>query len=71
VQEFGRLLIVIGTVALLAGGALLLAARLPWFGRLPGDFLVQRGPVTFYFPLVTSLVVSVVVTILVNLFWRR
>ena len=70
-QEFGRLLIVIGTVALLAGGALLLAARLPWFGRLPGDFLVQRGPVTFYFPVVTSIVVSIVLTFLLNLFLRR
>jgi len=70
-EPLGRLLIVFGLVAVLAGGLLLLASRLPWIGRLPGDFVVQRGPVTFYFPLVTSLVVSIVVTLLVNLFWRR
>ena len=70
-HELGRLLIVVGVGAILAGVALLLAGRLPWLGRLPGDFVVQRGPVTFYVPLVTSLVVSVILTILLNLFWRR
>ncbi len=70
-QELGRLLIVLGVLAVLAGGVLLLAGRLPWLGRLPGDLVVRRGPVTFYFPLVTSLVVSIVVTIVLNLFWRR
>jgi len=49
----------------------LLAARLPWLGRLPGDIVVRRGPVTFYFPLLTCVVLSVVLTIVVNLFWRR
>ena len=45
--------------------------RLPWLGRLPGDFVVRRGPVTFYFPLATSLVVSVVLSLLAAWFWRR
>ena len=70
-QDIGRLLIVIGVLAVVAGGLLLLGGRLPWLGRLPGDFVVRRGPVSFYLPLVTSLLVSVVLTILVNLFWRR
>jgi len=71
VQELGKVLIVAGGLAVVLGAALLLAGRLPWLGRLPGDIVVRRGPVTFYFPLVTSLVVSVVVTVLLNLFWRR
>ncbi len=70
-QELGKVLIVAGGLAVVLGAALLLAGRLPWLGRLPGDIVVRRGPVTFYFPLVTSLVVSVVVTVLLNLFWRR
>ena len=74
-QELGRFLVVLGAVALLLGGLLLFADRLPqalrWVGRLPGDLVVRRGPVTLYFPLVTSLVVSVVLTLLLNLFWRR
>ena len=70
-RDLGRLLILLGGVSIVVGAALVLADRLPWLGRLPGDIVVRRGPVTFYVPLVTSLVVSVVVTILVNLFWRR
>jgi hypothetical protein len=71
VQELGRLLILFGVVALLMGGLLLLLGRVPGLGRLPGDFVVQRGPVTFYFPLVTSILLSILLTILLNLFWRR
>jgi Protein of unknown function (DUF2905) len=70
-QDLGRLLLVFGGVLVLVGALLLLAPRIPWLGRLPGDFVFQRGPVTFYFPLVTSLVVSVVLTLLLNLFFRR
>jgi len=71
VRDLGRLLILLGVVAVVAGAALLLADRLPWLGRVPGDILVRRGRTTFYFPIVTCLVVSIVLTILVNLFWRR
>ena len=67
----GRLLIVLGAVAVLAGGALLFADRIPWLGRLPGDFVVRRGPVTIYFPVATAIVVSLVLTVVLNLFWRR
>lgn len=70
-RDLGRLLILLGVVAVVAGAALLLADRLPWLGRVPGDILVRRGRTTFYFPIVTCLVVSIVLTILVNLFWRR
>jgi hypothetical protein len=70
-RELGRLLIVVGGIALVAGVLLLLADRIPWIGRLPGDFVVRRGPVTFCFPLVTSVVLSVVLTLILNFFWRR
>ena len=39
-------------------------------GRLPGDFVVRRGPVTFYFPLVTSIIISLVLALLMTLFRR-
>jgi hypothetical protein len=67
----GRGLILLGILIVAAGGAVLLADRIPWLGRLPGDIVVRRGPATFYFPLITCLVISVVLTIVVNLFWRR
>jgi uncharacterized membrane protein YkgB len=70
-QELGRFLVLVGVIVVVVGVLLLIAGRLPWLGRLPGDVVVQRGPVTFYFPIVTSLVLSVVLTILLNLVGRR
>lgn len=70
-HDLGRFLVVVGMVAVLAGVVLMLVPRIPWLGRLPGDITINRGPVTVYFPLMTSIVVSVVVTLLLNLFWRR
>ena len=71
VEGLGRLLILAGAVAIALGLALLFLPRIPWLGRLPGDIVVQRERVTFYFPIVTSIVVSIVLTILLNLFFRR
>jgi hypothetical protein len=70
-QGLGRLLILVGALIVLAGAVLLVAGRIPWLGRLPGDVVVRRGPVTFYFPLATSIILSVLLTLLLNLFWRR
>ena len=70
-EGVGRLLILIGIVAIAAGIVLLYLPRLPWIGRLPGDILVQRERFTLYFPLATSIVISLVLTILLNLFFRR
>jgi hypothetical protein len=67
----GRLLILFGVVSIVAGLVLLISPRIPWLGRLPGDVIVQRERFTFYVPIATSLVVSIVLTILLNLFFRR
>jgi hypothetical protein len=64
----GRLLIVLGL--LIAAVGLLITLGLP-IGRLPGDITVRRGSFTFYFPLATSIVASVVLTLLLMLFTRR
>ena len=55
--------------AVLMGIGVLLWAGFP-LGKLPGDFMVRRGPLSFYFPLATSIVVSVVLTLLM-IFFRR
>ena len=67
----GRALVVFGVVIAAVGALVLLGARVPWLGRLPGDIVVRREHFTFYFPIVTSVVVSVVLTLLLNLFFRR
>lgn len=66
-QELGRILIVVGVVALVAGLALTFADRIPFLGRLPGDFMVKKGNFTVYFPLATGLLISLVLTLLLNL----
>ena len=62
-----RALIVIGLVLLIAGIAWPWLSRLP-FGRLPGDFSVERENFSFFFPLATSIVVSIVISLLIWLF---
>ena len=64
----GRLLIVFGL--LLAAAGVLINLGVP-IGRLPGDFTVRRGNFTFYFPLATSIVASILLTILFSFFTRR
>lgn len=70
-SEIGKLLIVFGLLIALVGVALVLVGRVPWVGRLPGDIYIQRGNWTFYFPLATSLLLSVVLTLLFWLLGRR
>jgi hypothetical protein len=64
----GRLLIIVGLV--IAGIGLLVSFGLP-IGRLPGDFTIRRGNFTFYFPLATSIVVSIVLTLLMMFLSRK
>ena len=71
----GKMLLVFGVVMVLLGLVLLVAGhfsgKVPWLGRLPGDIYIERGSWTFYFPLATCLIVSVVLTLLFSLFSRR
>jgi hypothetical protein len=64
-----RILIGIGLVLVLAGIAWPLLARIG-LGRLPGDIMIQRGSTSFYFPLVTCIIVSIVLSALMWLFNR-
>ncbi|MGK7296028.1 MAG: DUF2905 domain-containing protein [Candidatus Wenzhouxiangella sp. M2_3B_020] len=68
----GKALIILG-LALAALGALLywFPNAFSWFGRLPGDIRIERESGGFYFPIVSMLIVSIVLTIVVNLFFRR
>jgi membrane protein implicated in regulation of membrane protease activity len=67
----GRLLILLGAVLILVGAVFVLADKIPWLGRFPGDFYVQRRNFTFYFPLTTSILISVVLSLVLYLLSRR
>jgi membrane protein implicated in regulation of membrane protease activity len=68
--EVGRILLIIGIVLVIVGGLAALGVRLP-FGRLPGDIAIEGERGGFYVPIVTMIIVSVVLTVLFNLFLRR
>ena len=72
-NEIGRLLLVIGLVLAVVGLVLLLvpADRIPLVGRLPGDIVVKKKSVTIYFPIATMILLSVVVTLILNLISKR
>jgi hypothetical protein len=71
IQQIGKILLVIGIVIAAFGGLLIISGRIPWLGRLPGDIYIQRKNYAFYFPLATSLLISLLLTILFWLFGRR
>jgi hypothetical protein len=62
---FGLALVVLGLVAKFAPGLL------SWFGRLPGDINITRGNTRFFFPITSMIVVSLLLTLIINLFFRR
>ena len=70
-SDIGRTLIILGALIALAGVVVTLVGRVPGLGRLPGDIHVQHGNGSFYFPLATSLLLSVVLSLVLYLFGRR
>jgi len=73
--ELGKLLLGFGVVLVILGALLLVAGnfsgKVPWLGRLPGDIYVERDNWKFYFPLGTSLLISIILTLIFSLFDRR
>lgn len=70
-NELGRLIIIFGVILIIVGLILLASPKVPYLGKLPGDILVKRDGFTFYFPLATSIIISIILTLIVNLFLRK
>lgn len=70
VGALGRLLLVVGIAVAAVGGFLALGGRLP-FGRLPGDVSIQGQGSSFFFPIVSCILLSVVLTVILNIVIRR
>jgi hypothetical protein len=66
--SLGKSLIIIGLIIAVVGVILTLAGRIPWLGRLPGDIYVKRENFTFYFPLATSIIISIILSFILWLF---
>ncbi|HET6462562.1 MAG TPA: DUF2905 domain-containing protein [Candidatus Krumholzibacteria bacterium] len=70
-QELGRALVIFGLVVVAIGGLVMLAGKVPFLGKMPGDIVVRKGNFTLYAPLMTGLVLSLVLTLVLNLWSRR
>jgi hypothetical protein len=62
------MLITVGIITAAVGVVLLLVPRVPWLGKLPGDIVIRKRNTVFYFPIATSIVISIILTVLFNLF---
>ncbi len=67
IDLIGKLLLVIGGLIVFIGLLLIFNQQIPFFGKLPGDIFVKKDNFSFFFPIVTFLIISVVLTIIINL----
>jgi Protein of unknown function (DUF2905) len=68
--DFGKILIIAGIVLFLVGLVFSFAGSIPWLGRLPGDIHIKKDGFQFYFPIVTCILISLLLTAILALFRR-
>lgn len=68
--DLGRMLMLAGAALVVVGALLSFGGKIPWLGRLPGDIVIEREHVRFYFPIVTSILISIVLSLLAAFFRR-
>jgi hypothetical protein len=66
VPDLGKMLIILGVIIVLVGLGVVFAHKIPYIGRLPGDIYIKKDSFTFYFPLTTSIIISILLTLI---FW--
>jgi len=64
----GKMLIILGVILIIVGSAFLLGDKIPFVGKLPGDIFIRKERFSFYFPITTSIIISIILTILFSLF---
>jgi len=69
-EGIGKIITIVGIILVVLGLIFVLGDRIPFLGKLPGDILIKKGSISFYFPVITFLLVSVVLTIIINFILR-
>lgn len=71
-EQIGKFIVLTGVVLVVVGLLMMFAQKLPLgLGRLPGDIVIKRDNFTFYFPLATSILLSIILTLILNLLFRK
>ncbi|KAF0185547.1 MAG: hypothetical protein FD164_112 [Nitrospirae bacterium] len=70
-EQFGKTLLILGLVLAAVGGLLMISGKLPWLGKLPGDLVIERKNFTIWFPLATSIVLSMILSLILWFFGRK
>ncbi|ACI20979.1 MULTISPECIES: DUF2905 domain-containing protein [Thermodesulfovibrio] len=70
-NEIGKFLILIGIITIIIGLILMLTGKIPFIGRLPGDIVIERKNFIFYFPLGTSILLSIIISLIFYLLSRK
>nr|MBU1327748.1 DUF2905 domain-containing protein [Candidatus Omnitrophota bacterium] len=71
VSNFGKILIFFGVILVTIGILFIFAGKIPWFGKLPGDIYIKKENFVFYFPLATSILLSIVLSIIILFIGRK
>ena len=69
-MNVGRILMIAGAAMLILGALFTFGMRVPWLGRLPGDIVIERPNFRFYFPIATSIVISIILSLIAAAFRR-
>jgi uncharacterized membrane-anchored protein YitT (DUF2179 family) len=69
-SDIGKILLIVGGVIIILGLILTFSGHIPFLGKLPGDIVIKKENFTFYFPVVTMIIVSVVLSIIASLIIR-
>jgi hypothetical protein len=66
--SMGKMILIMGVVLVILGLALIFGDKIPYIGRLPGDIVVKQEKFSFYFPITTSIIISIILTLLFTIF---
>jgi hypothetical protein len=70
-ESLGKIIFSLGIFLVILGGLMIASGKIFNLGRLPGDIFIQKGNFSFYFPIITCILLSILLTIVLNLIFRR
>ena len=70
-SALGKVLILFGIIMIVVGGLFLFGSKIPFIGRLPGDIAIQKKNFSFYFPITTSIIISIILSLIMWFLGRK